>query len=58
MGERYSVADGSLFTIGRWLEGDGVDTSVCPRLLAHRARVAARPAVQRVLAEVPTDTRR
>ena len=58
MGERYSVADGYLFTIGRWLEGDGVDTSVYPRLLAHRARVAARPAVQRVLAELPVDTRR
>ena len=57
LGERYSVADGYLFTIGGWLEGDGVDTSACPRLLAHRARVAARPAVQQVLAEVPAETR-
>ena len=53
MGEEYSVADGYLFTIGRWLEGDGVDTSAFPRLLAHRARVAERPAVRRALAEMP-----
>ena len=57
LGERYSVADGYLFTIGRWLEGDGVDTLFYPRLLAHRSRMAARPAVQQVLAEVPVDTR-
>jgi hypothetical protein len=28
-----------------------VDTSTLPRLLAHRARMDARPAVQRALAE-------
>ena len=57
LGERYSVADGYLFTIGRWLEADGVDTATFPRLLSHRARMTARPAVQRVLAEVPSDAR-
>ena len=57
LGDEFSVADAYLFTIAGWLEADGVDTSVFPRLLAHRARVSARPAVQRALAEVPADTR-
>jgi glutathione S-transferase len=51
LGERYSVADGYLYTIGGWLEGDAVDTSRLPRLLAHRERMMQRPAVRRALAE-------
>jgi len=51
LGERYSVADSYCFTIASWLEGDAVDVSPFPRLLALRERVAARPAVQRALAE-------
>ena len=47
LGERYSVADGYLFTLGNWLEGDGVEVGLLPRILDHRARMAARPAVQR-----------
>jgi glutathione S-transferase len=50
LGERYSVADGYLFTLGNWLEGDGVEVSRLPRILDHRARMAARPAVQRARA--------
>ena len=50
MGEYFSVADAYLFTIANWLEGDGADVSQLPRVLDHRARVAERPAVQRVLA--------
>ncbi|HZV93792.1 MAG TPA: glutathione S-transferase N-terminal domain-containing protein [Caldimonas sp.] len=50
LGERYSVADGYLFTLSGWLEGDGVDMNRFPRLVAHRDRVAQRPAVQRALA--------
>jgi glutathione S-transferase len=50
LGERYSVADPYLFTVGGWLEGDGVDVSRFPRLLAHRERMLARPAVQAALA--------
>ena len=50
-GERYSVVDGYLYTIGSWLEGDGVDLAQFPKLTAYLARVAARPAVQRALAE-------
>ena len=51
LGERYSAADAYLYTIAGWLEGDDVDTSTLPRLLAHRARMNARPAVQRAVAE-------
>lgn len=51
LGQRYSVADAYLYTIAGWLEADGVDTRTLPRLLAHRARMNARPAVQRALAE-------
>jgi glutathione S-transferase len=50
LGERYSVADAYLFTVGQWLAGDGVDEQQFPRLLAHRARMQARPAVQVALA--------
>ena len=53
LGGDYSVADAYLFTIAGWLEGDGVDTAAFPRLLAHRARMAERPAVRRALAEQP-----
>jgi glutathione S-transferase len=49
MGEVYTVADPYLFTIARWLEGDGVDPAAFPRVLDHRDRMAERPAVQRVL---------
>jgi glutathione S-transferase len=49
-GEDYTVADPYLFTIAEWLEGDGVDVSRFPKLLAHRARMQAREAVQRAKA--------
>lgn len=47
LGERYSLADGYLYTLTGWLEGDGVDLGKLPRVLDHRARMAARPAVRR-----------
>jgi glutathione S-transferase len=50
MGEHYSVCDAYLFTVSRWLEGDGVDLARLPRVIDHRRRVAERPAVRRVLA--------
>jgi glutathione S-transferase len=50
MGEHYSVADGYLFTVSSWLEADGVDVNRFPKVKAHRDRVAARPAVARVMA--------
>ena len=49
MGDAYTVADAYLFTIARWLEGDGVDPGAFPRVLDHRDRMAERPAVQRAL---------
>ncbi|RMI21573.1 glutathione S-transferase family protein [Sinorhizobium meliloti] len=51
-GDAYSVADPYLFTIAGWLESDGVDPARFPRILDHRNRMAERPAVAKVLAEV------
>jgi glutathione S-transferase len=51
-GQDYTIADPYLFTIGEWLEGDGVDVSRYPKLLAHRARMLARESVQRAKAAV------
>jgi len=51
LGEHYSVADGYLFTIASWLEGDGVDVAPCPRLVAHRERGGARPAARGAIVE-------
>jgi len=50
LGAAYSVADGYLYTICRWLEGDGVDTTQFPKLQDHMQRMSARAAVQRALA--------
>jgi glutathione S-transferase len=49
MGAQYTVADGYLYTIENWFEADGVDMSKFPKIVAHRAAMNARPAVQRVL---------
>ena len=51
MGDRYTICDPYLFTLAQWMEADGVDTGRFPNVVAHRARCAARPAVQRALAE-------
>ncbi|MBY0266013.1 MAG: glutathione S-transferase family protein [Burkholderiales bacterium] len=51
MGRDYSVADGYLYTIELWLEGDKVDIARFPKVHDHFQRMSARPAVQRVLAE-------
>lgn len=50
LGEAYSVCDAYLFTIARWLEGDGVDIARFPKVHAHFQRVAARPAVKKATA--------
>jgi glutathione S-transferase len=49
-GDSYTICDPYLFTIGSWIEGDGVDTTKLPRVMAHRARMLTRPAVQRAMA--------
>jgi glutathione S-transferase len=44
----YSIADIHLYTICRWLAGDGVDIAAYPKLAAHYEAMRARPAVERV----------
>ena len=51
MGEQYSIADPYLFTVARWLEGDGVDIARFPKVAAHWQRMLGRDAVKKVLAE-------
>ena len=51
MGEAYTICDPYLFTVARWLEGDGVDLSTLPRVMDHRKRMSERPAVRKVVAE-------
>jgi glutathione S-transferase len=48
MGNQFTVADGYLLTITNWFEGDGVDMSKFPKLVAHKNAMLARPAVKRV----------
>ena len=51
MGESYTICDPYLFTIARWLEGDGVDPARFPKVKAHRDRISERPAVRKVVAD-------
>lgn len=51
LGGRMSTSDLYLFTIARWLEGDGVDVQRFPRVADHMQRLEALPAVRKVLAE-------
>jgi glutathione S-transferase len=46
MGDTFTVADAYLFTVTNWAGFVGLDISGLPNLLAYRARVGARPAVQ------------
>ncbi|SFI44002.1 glutathione S-transferase family protein [Jannaschia pohangensis] len=50
LGAAFSVADLYLWNVALWLPGDNVDMTRFPKLAAHSARVAARPAVARVIA--------
>ena len=49
LGDQYSICDAYLYTIARWLEGDGVDITAFPHVNAHFKRMEDRPAVQRAL---------
>jgi len=49
MGDHFTVADAYLYTVTRWTKPMAIDISGCPNLMAHHARVDARPAVQEAL---------
>lgn len=49
MGETYTICDAYLFTISRWLAGDGVTVSDFPKVENHMKLMAERPAVQKIL---------
>ena len=51
MGDQFTVCDPYLFTLGLWLEGDGVDLATLPKVAAHRKRMLERPAVAKVVAD-------
>jgi glutathione S-transferase len=50
MGKDMTICDFYLFTLAQWLEGDGVDLTKIPRVIEHRARVGALPAVKKAIA--------
>lgn len=49
VGERFSVADGYLFTVANWAPVVRFDLAAWPVLQAFQARIAARPAVQQAM---------
>lgn len=50
LGDQISLADCYLYVVCSWLEGDGVDVSGFPKIVAFRDAMAARPSVQAVRA--------
>ncbi|MGE8317839.1 MAG: glutathione transferase GstA [Comamonas sp.] len=51
MGDQFTVADGYLFTVCNWTRVVGIDISALPNLNQYLERIAARPAVQKAIAE-------
>lgn len=49
MGAKFTVADGYLFVMLRWADGVKIDITALKNLVAHKARVHARPGVQAAL---------
>jgi glutathione S-transferase len=49
MGDTFTVADAYLYTVTRWTKPMQIDISRFANLVAHNARVEARPAVQEAL---------
>ncbi|MES2877705.1 MAG: glutathione transferase GstA [Pseudomonadota bacterium] len=49
MGDNFSVADGYLFTVTNWAQPVGLDISGLSNLIAFRARMSERPAVQEAM---------
>ncbi|HEX5377876.1 MAG TPA: glutathione S-transferase family protein [Phenylobacterium sp.] len=52
MGDDYTICDPYLFTVAGWLPRDGIDMARFPKISEHFARMQARPAVSKVLAQV------
>jgi glutathione S-transferase len=50
MGNAYTICDPYLFTVAGWLPRDSVDIARFPKIHDHHKRMAARPAVKKVLA--------
>ncbi len=50
LGDQFSLADAYLYVVCSWLEGDGVDVSAFPKILAFREAMEARASVQAVRA--------
>jgi glutathione S-transferase len=51
MGDKFTPADGYLYVILRWAKTMHIDLSHLPRVTAFKARMEARPGVQKALAE-------
>jgi glutathione S-transferase len=49
MGKQFTVADGYLYTMLRWADGNKLDLSGLKNLMAYKDRIAARPKVQEAL---------
>lgn len=49
MGDTFTVGDAYLFNVSNWTKFVGVDISALENLVAFRARVSARPAVQEAM---------
>ena len=50
LGDQFSTSDLYLYTLARWLEGDGVDVKRFPKVADHMRRMEALPQVQKVVA--------
>jgi glutathione S-transferase len=50
LGEGFSTSDCYLYTLTRWLEGDGVDVQRFPKVADHMRRMEELPQVQKVVA--------
>ena len=50
LGEKFGTSDMYLYTLSRWLEGDGVDVKRFPKVADHMRRMEARPQVQKIVA--------
>lgn len=50
LGERFSTSDLYLYTLTRWLGGDGVDLNRFPKVADHMRRMEAQPQVQKIVA--------